>query len=579
LNLRIFKILVCLCFAAAPALAQGDDPPFWKQRGEITKDDAGRVTFAEERDPSTYTVRIFSKGVWTKHYYKPHTTQALKVETPDTVEEWLYDQHGNYSGMRIHFNGVVLELHSEGLGKRLSASGMPLISVEKDRGGRVSRIHDAKGTDLARFQFDEKGYLRNLEVGSRTLELSAPIDGKVQETLKADGRVVTATVAGSVPNPQFFPFCLDTVRQQLNLPDDWQNGLTFRRSATGTVTTALAADGKPLLYMIDHGGNRFGFDTAGKPLFIDIAIDLAYGTVEHEADTGPAINEQSAVAPNRIVIAPDGRVGVCTVGAAAGAIASFWTERMSNGATVTRYRTYGAGAPKTKSMAPQSQHRSGKSISSFQPAPNVYYYVCDSTTTCTIGPDWCECSSCTTTTYYCAADSGGGGGTSGGGTTGGGSGGGGNASNTITEDSTLRTKVDNAINTAASKLANCGSSLTSLKALNGQSLGTMLSGKAGGPWSMATFIQGGANGTGQVFKMDTASNPNGICAAGAPAYTNLYQNTTFICQQQFLGLTSSEQYVRIIHEELHTLGYPENPPTAWAQTPAQISAMVAQRCP
>jgi hypothetical protein len=332
-----------------------------------------------------------------------------------------------------------------------------------------------------------------------------------------------------------------------------------------------------LLYFVDHGGNRFGFDTAGKPLFIDIDIELAYGTVEHEADTGPAIYEQSAVAPNRIVITSDGRVGVCTEGAAAGAIASFWTERTSAGATVTRYRTYGSAAPKTNSATPQSQHRSGKSIPPLHAAPDVYYYICDSTTVCTTGPDWCQCDSCSTTTYYCAGDTGGGGTSGGGGTTG--SGGGGYASNTITEDQTLRTKVDNAIATAAAKLANCGSSLTSLKALNGQTLGTMLSGKAGGPWSMATFIQGGANGTGQVFKMDTASNPNGYCAAGNPAYTSLYQNTTSICELQFLNLTSSEQYVRLIHEELHALGYPENPPTAWAQTAAQISAMVAQRCP
>jgi hypothetical protein len=566
-----------LCFAAV-ALAQAEDPPFWKQQGETRKDDAGRVVFAEERDPSTYTVRIFSKGVWTTQYFKPHTTQALKVETPDTVEEWLYDRQGNYSGMRIHFNGVTMELHSEALGKLLSASGVPPVSVEKDRGGRVSRIRDSKGTDVARFQFDEKGYLRTLEVGLRTLELSAPLDGKVQETLKADGHVVTATVEGSVPNPHSLPFCLDAVRQQLNLPDDWRKELTFRRSVTGTVTTVLAASGKPLLYIVPQGGNRFGFDHAGRPLFIDIGIDLAYGTVEHEADTGPAIYEQSAVAPNRIIITADGRVGACTEGAAAGAIASFWTERTSNGATVTRYRTYGSAPAKTNNAAPPSQHGAGKSVPSFRAVAN-YYYICDSTTICTIGPDWCECSSCTTTNYYCAGDTGGGGGTSGGGTSGGGAGGGGNASNTISEDPTLRTKVDNAINTAASKLANCGSSLTPLKALNGQTLGAMLSGKAGGPWSMATFIQGGANGTGQVFKMDTASNPNGYCAAGAPAYTNLYQNTTFICQQQFLGLTSSEQYVRLIHELLHVLGYPENPPTAWAQTPAQISAMVAQRCP
>ena len=45
----------------------------------------------------------------------------------------------------------------------------------------------------------------------------------------------------------------------MNLPDDWRNRLTFRVSTTGAVTTALDADGKALLYIVPHNGNRFAW--------------------------------------------------------------------------------------------------------------------------------------------------------------------------------------------------------------------------------------------------------------------------------------------------------------------------------
>ncbi len=196
--------------------------------------------------------------------------------------------------------------------------------------------------------------------------------------------------------------------------------------------------------------------------------------------------------------------------------------------------------------------------------------MCDTTTVCTTDEFWGT--TCNTTDYLCDDLTGGGGGFGGGG------GGGGNASNQITADATLKNQVENAINTAAAKLVNCGGSLAGLTAANGQTLGTMLGGKAGSPWTMASFLQGSAQG-GQIFQMDTTSNPNGYCAAGYAAYTSLYQNTTYICERQFLGLTAAQQWVRLIHEELHCLGFPENPPDSSAMTPAQISSLVASTCP
>ncbi len=247
--------------------AQSDDV-FWSKPGEIVKDASGRITYEERRDPSNYTVRVYSNGTWITQHYRPHTGQLIQIDAPDSEEEWLYDDRGNNNGLRVRINGITLTLQSE-QDVRLSAGGLPPLSLDRDQRARATSIRDVKGAEVAHFNFDSRGYLRSVLAGVQTLELGTPhADGTISETLKtADGAAVyTAEVAGSVSNPHSVPFGLDIVRSQVGLGDDWEKRVTFRRSATSTVITASDASGKSVLYIVRHGGNRFGFDPSGKAL-------------------------------------------------------------------------------------------------------------------------------------------------------------------------------------------------------------------------------------------------------------------------------------------------------------------------
>jgi hypothetical protein len=313
-------------------------------------------------------------------------------------------------------------------------------------------------------------------------------DGAVTETLRsADGRAITiVSVPGATPNPHSISFCLDSVATQLGLGAGWQSELTFNSSVTTSVLTGRRSNGPPVVYIIAWGGNRFAFDATGKPLLIDFAIPLVAMSLGPQGiDTALAIHAQSAVAPNHIVVTADGRVGACTDGSASGAISSFWTERGSDGTLVSRYKVIGTGQKsgwraEQQNAAPGAQKSSG--ISMQRITPNNFY-VCDTATVCTT--DEFTGTTCTTTDYLCDDLSGGGGGGSGGGSVSTPS-----PSNKIS-DSLLKQQVQNAINTAVTKLATCGSTLAALTAVGGNTtLGANLAGKIGGPWTMDSYIQG-----------------------------------------------------------------------------------------
>jgi hypothetical protein len=75
--------------------------------------------------------------------------------------------------------------------------------------------------------------------------------------------------------------------------------------------------------------------------------------------------------------------------------------------------------------------------------------------------------------------------------------------------------------------------------------------------------------------MDTGG---GTCGPGVAAYTVLLGNNTYICSQAFLQMTPTDQWQALIHEELHCLGLPENPPDPTARTPQQITKLVSDNC-
>jgi hypothetical protein len=314
-----------IMLAAGTVAAQTDDP-FWSQPDQVVRDDAGRITYQEIRDRAHSTVRVYSNGTWATQHYRPHTTQLLQVEEGNTTEEWLYDEQGTYAGLRVHLDGIVLTARSEH-DLRLGAPGMGPLTLERDQDARITSIRDGNGADLARFQFDAKGYLRSITTGAQTLELTPPAaDGRVGESLKStDGRITGKfSRPESNPDPHSSSFCLDPIRAQLGLGDDWQKQLAFRR-ASSSVTVAAGAGGHPLFYILRSGGNSWVFDATGKPLLIDFAIPLVASSVRG-VDTALAIHEQRGFAPDHIVVTADGRIGGCTSGAASGAIASFWTE-------------------------------------------------------------------------------------------------------------------------------------------------------------------------------------------------------------------------------------------------------------
>jgi len=487
------------------------------------------------------------------------------------VEKMLYDDHGKSSGIEVRINGVTLTVHSEN-DSVFKLNGMPTISIEKE--ATTSRHVGVRldGRQSVRFVFDGAGYLRSAVIGQARLELSLPSkDGMVTETLhNSTGRIVAkATVKGDTPslepNP---PFCLDAVKTRLGLTDA-SVSLQIEKTEGSALTTIRNDAGQLLLYVVTYGGNRFGFDAAGKSLFVDAAIEMAHSSLAiHGSEHNPvAIHQINAVVPSRIVVTEDGTIAACVDGPATGAIAAFWSVHSDKGDAVAFRVKNSRASDSTHGSRRRLQPRvtAGSCISIYEGTTQICYD--------TAGLD-CE-APIEHYGYYCTSTVSGGGST----TTGGG---GGSASNQISGDTALKTQVGTGLSTAQTKLNNCAAALLGYKALNGQTLGTMLAAKANPPaggWTLQSFI---SNGSGQIFKMDTDSNPNGYCAAGYPAHTDLYQNTTYVCEREFntqtSTLTTMDQWAILIHEELHTLGYPENPPYNVTQTPSSITADIKNLC-
>jgi hypothetical protein len=137
----------------------------------------------------------------------------------------------------------------------------------------------------------------------------------------------------------------------------------------------------------------------------------------------------------------------------------------------------------------------------------------------------------------------------------------------VTGDAILRARVSQGLSNATSKLANqqCLSVFANLCATNGTPLANVLAqnGYGASDWlnGALSIINGYANG---------------ICSS-ASAWTTVGGTTVNVCSS-FSNLTSGEAGNRLIHEELHTLGYSENPPDPNFMTSSEITNYVAANC-
>lgn len=491
------------------------------------------------------------------------------------VETWLYDNQGKNVGIEARVDGVTLVVHSVD-DSILNLDGMPTVAVEKEPGTSRDADIAVGGTKSVTFRYDQRGYLRSVGMTGATLEMGGPSrTGLVTEILR-DGHgkpVVEASVSGDkpslTPNP---PFCIDPIRQKLNLGTA---SSPFHIRPIGDSTSVVTgSDGTVLFYVVTFGGNRFGFDRNGKPLFIDVAVHLVDSWTRANEHSAVAIHEMTAVVPDRVVIAADGSVGACVSGPAESAIAAFWTHVDGKGSAVSYRRKDVTANPKSRGSAPPSGASSRRSLQPVVSGTSGGFCLVESqTTTYSDGTQvytylGTECYLYDTST---APPASGGGSTTGGG------------SNQITGDAALRAQVSSAITNAQAHLPKCSSFLLALHAGNGSTLAQVLAGKPNAPaggWTLLNFMTVGPP-SGQTFTMTTDVNP--YCAAGYPAFTSLYQNSTSICEREFNTFTSSmtttDQWAVLIHEELHCLGYPERSGAfPDAQTPGEITQMIKSNC-
>gem|GEM_PF-1061803 len=591
--MRPLRHLFLAVVVGAPLLAQArpatPDTPFWNRPDAVTRDNQGKEVRLEIRDRSNYTLQTFtSQGKWiSTFHFAPHTDHVTYVESADSREDYLYDDRGQFAGYSVKIGPVVLTGRARRDGV-LSAPGLPTAIVSRDQYDRVTDVRLEKGPAAATYRYDRGGYLRETDFQGYSLGLSAPSNGLVTETLTGlHGEQLHQVRVRGDKHDGNRDNSLDIVADLLGLGSEGATRTTLEHNVTASVAKVRNSSGTVVFYWLTIGGDRIGFDAGGKAMLYDIDT-FSGATFGHMpgAETGyNPIVEQDAVIPKRLLITSDGRVGARMDGAAAGAISSLWVRHDKGPRLFFRTET-AAQAPHVVSLSTTQSHRTGSSKgwpanhpSMIQP---LAFYSCGSSSVCSTcdycGADGGAGTSCTYTTYYCStgADTGGGG--SGGGGSGGGGGGGGTTNNHVS--GSLQANVSRAQSAAATKLASqaCAGALLQLQALNGQTLGGMLDGKSGAPaggWTLPSFLTGNGPGAGIDLRNGFTSGP---CGQGYVAHTDLYQNTIYICDS-FGNMSDSDAAIRLIHEELHALGFPEDPPNTGSMTPSQISQMVASRCP
>jgi len=556
-------VAVGLALSSSSVLAQKAAADFWKKSGEVQCDSAGNVIYREVKDPESFTVQVFDRGKTVTYHYAPNSLKIVRAEVDGVTDEYLYGADGDWEGLTVHLKTLPLTLRATRSGA-VSTPGLPALSVTRDSLGRDA-TWSSDGILVGRIDYDTRGQVQRVALGNAmTLDMNASSQGLTEVLRSPDGIVASATI-GERHSKREFRYSLDLAARQLGLGTDWSNNVKVSQNATGSLLTLTSLNGRVLAYLVSVGPVRAAFTAAGKPLFYDLPLnytDRASPSIGGDIAIDLNVKLQG-VLPDRILVAANGDTGFYIQRPADNAIQSFWIST-TNGVRSYSHRMFNPAGKSPQSLREEPAWRGGPVAvaNRLRPLPQMMY-VCDESTVCTYSDGCPSCQSCTITMYYC--DSPDGGGTYGGGYGGGGSSG--SPSNQVTGDAILRARVSQGLSNATNKLANqqCLSVFSNLCDTNGTPLANVLTQKG---YGAADWLNSGisiANGY-----------TNGICS-GASAWTTVGGMTVNICTS-FSSLTSGEAGNRLIHEELHTLGYSENPPDPNFMTSGEITNYVAANC-
>ena len=312
-------LLTCVAAAtiwASVSLAQPSTSHFWETPGETIRDATGNIVYREVKDPRSFTMRVFDRGTWLTYHYQPNTDRVVSVDTPDGTDDYLYDSAGKWNGLTVRAQGRPLTIRATH--QLVSTDNVAPVTVEQDAAGRDVSVNQA-GQRIATFEYRGNGELQRVTLGRLTFTLTRDSAG-IHETLTANGKVLTtATPRTAQGSKHTFPISLAAVADVLGLQNNWSEGLTTKRSATGFLMT-IHNERRVIARIVELGGMRVGFDSTGTPLFYDLQINYGAPGGYTDANLTMAYN---TVVPKRLVVGTNGSVEAYVPSPADGAIQSF----------------------------------------------------------------------------------------------------------------------------------------------------------------------------------------------------------------------------------------------------------------
>lgn len=539
-------------------------------------------------------VTVSSGATYT--YSTDNSGQITSITNDDgTQDAYEFDAYGSIIGINVFAGNTVLNVRyiQSGSGQIVDAPGLAAIVVNADSNGRTSEvvvhpeISVGEGGELeveaggwwysppppstaATLAYGTNGYLTQATLnGGLALQLTAPDSaGIVHQTLYGStGNIVAqANASGSIPGIHNVPAYLDAVASEAGLGSQWADSLSFETSADGHLTTAFNSSSQPVLYMVNIGEIRVGFSPQGTALFYDVmpTYEATVGTL-NEGDPLDVAPQMAAVSPNHIVVTASGHTGFYMDHPADGAIYSAWNELDASGNETQPYAVLDMTFSSSLKMRGASD---GKRLTSRGNLLRLYQ-----TTVCVGNYCWTRTWS---SEWNEGGTSGGGGSAPPGYTVPPGSGGTAGTKPGNNVPGIPGAKVARAIPNAKEKLKDpkCQALLNQgdLYSLLDPGVTRSLL------WNMQArgFTDPGAYLNSLDFRlgMSSADCPGG---SNTNASTKPFSALIHICPG-FSNATEGLAADYLIHEMLHSLGLPENPPTKGAKSSSQINDMVRAAC-
>lgn len=423
--------------------------------------------------------------------------------------------------------------------RQLKNVGLPTITYVSDSDGRLSEVL-MEDKPIVSYDWSVEPDTVSVRFFSRWRIVTTVLADGSATQLVSDSRGTERAFGAILAHGRSFArpvAVVDALAADFGMSSGWQQDL--QTISPNDVRLPTAGKTVTIHYHSIERGVRVG-ETDNKPLLWDIDLPLELN------------GRLGQVVPSRLIVTSSGAVQLAAETPFEDGIESIWSNDPSG--SESSFRTLHAAAiTHSASLAPHAEMR----------------MMCDASYICTYSDGCPSCGGCSTTYYYCDTGTGGGGYDDG---TGAGAGGSGSTGTNQISSPTLHTAVDNALGNATAKLGStqCQAMIRNNTDAAGISLWDVMSAYASDPSRYIALQVTFRSGDG-IYDMQGNIPCSAIAGELAWEYA-VGVHEVQVCSE-FSTLTVGAGGSTLIHEMLHTLGLPENPPKS-----AEIQQMVVDAC-